>query len=192
MRLQRGFTLIELMITVAIVGILAAIAIPTWSSMVSKSRQTEAKLGLAAIYSLQTAYHGVANTYGSLAEIGFVSEGEGRYGYVISAESFVPPEIDVGTGGGSEGSGLWGGGNLPDPYGQNYGADDDDDDGESLGDDDDGSGGGGSYGLGNPHYDGTSFEVVAVGVISAAPSPNDMDVWSIDNFHTLENINPGF
>lgn len=47
---QRGFTLIELMVTVAIVGILASIAYPSYQSSVIKSRRTDAEgalLGLA-------------------------------------------------------------------------------------------------------------------------------------------------
>jgi type IV pilus assembly protein PilE len=43
---QRGFTLVELMITVAIVGILAAIAYPSYRSQVVRSTRTEAKVPL--------------------------------------------------------------------------------------------------------------------------------------------------
>jgi type IV pilus assembly protein PilA len=48
-RKQEGFTLIELMIVVAIIGILAAIAIPNFLTYQLKSRQSEAKVNLGAI-----------------------------------------------------------------------------------------------------------------------------------------------
>ena len=47
MRRQHGFTLIEVMITVAIVAILAAIALPSYSEYVRRSRITEAVSGLS-------------------------------------------------------------------------------------------------------------------------------------------------
>jgi type IV pilus assembly protein PilE len=44
---ERGFTLLEVMITVAIVGILAAIAVPSYSDYITRSRITEATNALA-------------------------------------------------------------------------------------------------------------------------------------------------
>jgi type IV pilus assembly protein PilA len=60
---KKGFTLIELMIVVAIIGILAAIAIPNFMKFQAKAKQSEAKTNLGAIYVAQLAYFANSNTY---------------------------------------------------------------------------------------------------------------------------------
>ncbi len=55
---QEGFTLIELMIVVAIIGILAAIAIPNFLQYQMKSRQSEAKTNLQAIKTSEVSWQG--------------------------------------------------------------------------------------------------------------------------------------
>ena len=60
---QKGFTLIELMIVVAIIGILAAIAIPNFLQYQMKSRQSEAKTNLMAIKTSDVSWQAERGCY---------------------------------------------------------------------------------------------------------------------------------
>ena len=86
---QKGFTLIEWMIVVDIIGILAAIAIPNFLMYQCKSRQAEAKANLGAIFTNEEAYRAEYDLYntGLSANLGWAAAGTTRYAYTISAAS---------------------------------------------------------------------------------------------------------
>src|SRR6266700_4591512 len=54
----KGFTLIELMIVVAIIGVLASIAIPLFSNLVAKSKESTTKANLGTLRSALAIYYG--------------------------------------------------------------------------------------------------------------------------------------
>ena len=78
---KKGFTLIELMIVVAIIGILAAIAIPKFAELIRKSSEGASKGNLGALRSAMSIYYGdMEGTYP--ATVGALTIG-GKYLTVI-------------------------------------------------------------------------------------------------------------
>jgi len=63
LRNSKGFTLIELMIVVVIIGILAALAIPRFTQASARAKEKEADGILKQIYTLQNAYYANNGTY---------------------------------------------------------------------------------------------------------------------------------
>jgi len=69
---QLGFTLIELMVVVALIGILASVAVPNYKKYSAKSRTAEAKLILSSAYTAETgAFNNYASYVTCLSSIGF-------------------------------------------------------------------------------------------------------------------------
>ncbi len=78
-RQQAGFTLIELMIVVAIIGILAAIAIPNFIRFQARARQSEANVNLKSLFTgLRTQQRMPSDR---IAASGFAAERGNRYSY---------------------------------------------------------------------------------------------------------------
>ena len=88
LRSKKGFTLIELMIVVAIIGILAAIAIPNFLRFQAKSKQSEAKTNLGGIFTAETAYFAERNRFADLNEISWAPIGSSvRYRYTLGVDA---------------------------------------------------------------------------------------------------------
>ena len=111
---EKGFSLVELMIVVAIIAILAAIAIPSFLRFAMKSKTSEATGNLAAIRVCEDSYKAENDVYLSclptpdpfvsdstpdawagggitqFATIGFAPDGNVRYQYDVTASSTTP------------------------------------------------------------------------------------------------------
>jgi len=93
MKLKRteGFTLIELMIVVAIIGILAVIAIPNFLKFQCKSKQSEAKTNLSGIFTAEKTFFGEYNTFTTdLIAMGWHPDGQPAYAYGFGVAGGAP------------------------------------------------------------------------------------------------------
>lgn len=73
---ESGFSLVELLVVVAIIGVLASAGIPAFRRMLSKSKQGEAKTELASIADAEAAFFAEYGWYGNnLSRMGFAVDG---------------------------------------------------------------------------------------------------------------------
>jgi type IV pilus assembly protein PilE len=83
-----GFTLTELLVVLAIIGILLMVALPNLIPLISKAKSTEAKQNLTYIHSLEKSWYMEHSKYSSdLKELGFELEnsGQAEYRYEINS-----------------------------------------------------------------------------------------------------------
>lgn len=81
-----GFTLVELMIAVAIVGILASIAMPAYSRYVTEARRTDAQLALLRVQIAQEKFRATSMVYAeTIAELSLPEQSDqGHYSVAIA------------------------------------------------------------------------------------------------------------
>lgn len=97
---QDGFTLIELMIVVAILGILATLATGGFLSYQAKAKQAEAKTNLGSIGELALSYKTEYDTYiTSWSNMGWLPQGSTRYRYWYNgaAAAGTPTSTEAGV-----------------------------------------------------------------------------------------------
>ena len=93
-----GFTLIELMIVVAIIGILSAIALPNFVRFQARAKQSEAKEMLSSAFSAQESWFAENQYYAGTGTIGYAVAGAPKY-YGLPTVTTTGATFDANTSG---------------------------------------------------------------------------------------------
>jgi prepilin-type N-terminal cleavage/methylation domain-containing protein len=96
---EKGFTIVELMMVVAIIGLIISIAGPNYKKIIARARTIEAKVQLAAVFSAEKNFAAENGSYTTcLAAIGYKPDTSSRY-YSVGFHDFDPPLPVCGTNG---------------------------------------------------------------------------------------------
>lgn len=94
-REDKGFTLIELLVVIVIIGILSAIALPSFLNQANKARQTEAKTYVGSINRGQQAYYVEYARFGAQTEVEASVPDTQNYVYAVDPGTYTGTEPDT-------------------------------------------------------------------------------------------------
>jgi type IV pilus assembly protein PilA len=172
---SKGFTLVELMVVVAIIGVLSAVAIPNFRKYQAKSKTTEAKLNLAAIFTNELAFQADYDVFATCLEtMGYQPPANGYY--ALGFAGAAPTEDAAAQSAGATGCV-----------------------GKPTGYDGARSAGGGTpavfSALDKTATTATAFTAQGMGIISPESAFNTQTTgssWTIDETKFLNQVNPGY
>jgi type IV pilus assembly protein PilE len=97
MKIQKGFTLIEVMVVVVIVAILASLAIPGYREYVKRGNRRAAQAVMMEIASQQHQYFAANRTYASATDLGYSlpPEVDDHYDLTITPAAGSPPTFTI-------------------------------------------------------------------------------------------------